>query len=388
MNSTLIESLEYLVKNINLKNINTNIINSNILVLENIFYNIKNIWDNLNISKAKYKIYIKNHNKYNKIISIITNCFLFENLKISNIINNSEKIHMISISNIYIYWLENNITSNNINYELGLKMLKISQSLNLFKYKNKDSVKRIIIWIPINKSRNFNYEKITNENLKESRNNFEAFVASGLTFGNNPRITIITRYEEIEKLLIHELIHNYYLDGSNYHEQLTNIIKKYKIIKNNSTNIINLNKIDKNYDYEFSIYESYTELLSTYFYLIFENITTQTNIRDKLFAQILLELIYSFNTISNLIKLNNYNSFEEFMSNIIFKGEICIYEYYYIKGLMYNNFELKLGKTKQDFEKIYLDIINMIKMTNNSNILLKDIYENYKKQNNFKYQIH
>ena len=35
-------------------------------------------------------------------------------------------------------------------------------------------------------------------------------------------------HEEIDKLLIHELIHNLHLDGSNYHNELKQIINQYK----------------------------------------------------------------------------------------------------------------------------------------------------------------
>ena len=89
------------------------------------------------------------------------------------------------------------------------------------KYFN-DYTDTVIIWIPINKGRDFNENSINSYTLSNSRDKFEAFTASGLTFSgsinnNNERYTIITRYEEIEKLLIHELAHNYGIDGSLSH---------------------------------------------------------------------------------------------------------------------------------------------------------------------------
>ena len=75
----------------------------------------------------------------------------------------------------------------------------------------------------------------------KSTSNFEAFTASGLTYNKKPRITVITRYEEIDKLLFHELIHNYYLDGSKYHREIKNVILTYEKSKN-----------DDNYNYEYS----------------------------------------------------------------------------------------------------------------------------------------
>ena len=146
-------------------------------------------------------------------------------------------------------------------------MFKIALCLNKYTFQNKiDNVRRDIVWIPINKKRNFKYDKISKTNIKKTQDNFEAFVASGVTFGLNPRITIVTRYEEVEKLLIHELIHNYNLDGSGFHDNNHSLIKKYSKIKNSHT----MSNI-KNYDYPYSLYESYTELLSSYLSMIFRN---------------------------------------------------------------------------------------------------------------------
>lgn len=197
-------------------------------------------------------------------------------------------------------------------------------------------------------------------------------------------MTIVTRYEEVEKLLIHELIHNYNIDGSEYHNQLTKILNEYKNVKNN-----NISK-NKNYHYEFSIYESYTELLSTYFYLLFENIRTNKELNlNELIGKIIIELIYSYNLISNLIDINGYTNYDDFRNKLFFSGEICKYEYYYIKALMYNNFELEFGNCLNDFKCIYSNIINMIKKNQNiDDLLMEEIYNNHITHSNYKYQIH
>ena len=64
-----------------------------------------------------------------------------------------------------------------------------------------------------------------------------------------------------------------------------------------------------------------------------------------------------------------------------FKGDICIYEYYYLKCLLYNNYELYICKTKEDFKNNYIKIMNIYK----EDILMEDIYNNYVKQTNFSY---
>ena len=113
------------------------------------------------------------------------------------------------------------------------------------------------------------------------------------------------------------------------------------------------------------------------------------DIKNKLFGQILVEIIYSYNIISNLIKLNGYSSYKEFEKNKNFKGTICFYEYYYIKALLYNNFVYKLGYNLSDFFIIYDDINNIIKKNNKQDDkLMEEIYNcSNKNLTNFKYQI-
>lgn len=385
----IIKELENLLNMIDLKNINIKQIKSNVDKLLEIYKELKNIWKSIDNFEINYKIYLKTNSKYSKIKSILLNSFLSLNPHIKNIINNKTYIHCLTYSNIKLYWLNNYKRKNTseTDYLIGYKMLKISICLNIYKYNYNDTIRRIIIWIPTNKERNFEYLQINSLNLKKTEDNFEAFVASGVTYSNNPRITIITRYEEVEKLLIHELIHNYYLDGSNYHNELIPIISKYKKIKNN-----NLNEDKQNYDYEYSMYESYTELLSTYFYLLFKNLSENIqidNIKNILIGQILIELLYSYNLICNLVNLGNYESYEDFKNKLIFESHICSYEYYFVKGLMYNNYNIIIGNNLNEFENIYNRIIIMIeKIKLHDDKLLKQIYSFCKKQINFKYQIH
>lgn len=370
---------------IDLKKINLKLIKINISKLINVYKKLKIIFTQINTSLIKYVVINKSNSEYDEIIDIINKNFLSSNSQINKIISKSNYIHLLSFSNIYFYWIssdgERNINSHE--YLMGLNMFKIALTINEYKFDNNDKITRIIIWIPINKKRDFVYNKITKTNLKKSQEDFSGFVASGVTFGSNQKITIITRYEEVEKLLIHELIHNYNIDGSAFHshKQMEKILIEYTNIKN-----------DKNYHYEYSIYESYTELLSTYFYLLFENIKKKMedkDLKNKLLGQILVEIIYSYNVVSNLIDINEYSNYNEFREKKIFLGNICKYEYYYIKALMYNNFILKFGNNLNEFIEIYTDIINMIKKINfNDDPLMASIYTNHIKHYNYKYQIH
>ena len=387
----IINDLINLTEQINLTNINIEQIKLNINKLSEIYLQLKTIYSNININEIKYKVYPNEDSKCDYIKSLLFESFLAQNHNINTIVTDSNYLHCLKYSNIEFYWLDD-FESNVKNYDISLEMIKMSICLNQYRFTNNpDKIKRIIIWIPIDKQRNFSFNQINKSNLKKTEDNFEAFVASGVTFGSNPKFTIVTRYEEVEKLLIHELIHNYGIDGSNYHNKLTNTINKYKILKNNMVNNISSNtKI--NYDYEYSIYESYTELLSTYFYLLFKNLSDNIQpdkIKKKLLGQIIVELIYSYNLISNLAYLNGFDTWDEFKNNLTFEGDICVYEYYFIKGLMYNNYQIEIGTKLEDYKDIYQKIIDLaekIKLSDDQ--LLKQIYKTHKKQQNFKYQIH
>lgn len=377
--------IKQLINSVDLKKINYKLIKSNVSKLIEVYTKLKIHWENIQHIHIKYEIFGIGDSKYNTIINIINKNFLALNPQINKILSNTQTkyIHSFNYSNIYFYWVsesgEENFDSKN--YQIALDMFKITLTFNLYKFDEKDKIARYVIWIPIDKKRNFLSNKISRTNLNKAQENFEAFVASGVTFGSNPKITIITRYEEVEKLLIHELIHNYGIDGSGFHNQMDEVLAEYNKVKN-----------EGNYHYEYSIYESYTEMLSTYIYLLFINIKLELDgieLENKLMAQIMLEIIYSYNLICNLINLNGYLSYDDFRRKMAFGGEICKYEYYYIKGLMYNNWELKFGDKLEDFINIYKSIILMIeniKITDDK--IMKDIYSKCVKQKNYKYQIH
>lgn len=360
-----------LVKDIDLENLNISIINRNIKKLFNIFIKIKPIWNNINSNDIIKNILNKDNKEYLKIKNILKNSILSKYKSIEQKINNINNIYNFTIENVIFSYIniDNNIEKD---YNLIYKMIKIT--LTLSKYKNIQN-NILIIWLPIKNNRDFNFNEINCENLKICENNFEAFTCSGVTFGTNPRTTIITRYEEVEKLLVHEIIHNIGLDGSFYHKNFKDLISQFKLLKSN------------NFDYEYSIYESYTELLSTYFMILFNNIflTDKKEILKKIRNSIIIELVYSYNIISNLIKLNN-SKLNINSSDIVYQGNICFFEYYYLKGLMYNNYILEFGDNEESFYLIYKNIINMLlKIKEKDDKLLIEINNKYFKNNNFKY---
>jgi len=375
--------LKKLILKIDMNNINIKLIKSNVNYLIDIYKIIKNIWISIDNNFKNRIINKEDNNEYYIIQKIITNSILNKYEAFNIFIKDNKEIISYEYKNIKLYYFYNNYIDYQKDIINIIKMLKITFCIQELYCKN-DEKERIIIWIPICKNRDFKYDEINNKNINESQNNFNAFTASGLTFGDDPRITIISRYEEKDKLLIHELIHNYGIDGSQYHDKLKNTIIEYEKIKNNKSN--NSNKNYKNYSYEYSIYESYTELTSTYLMLLFNNIEMNIDVdklKDKLISNIIIELIYSYNTIVNLAKLNKYNTWDEFIKSEIFRGNICVYEYYYIKGILYNNFKFILCKGYKNFIKLYNDIIKITLNTKNE-LLLIDVFKNSIKQYNFK----
>jgi len=366
-----IEIIQTLLDKIDTSLINLNIIKKNIKFLMNEYRDIKKFYLQFLNLKIQIIDIPKDSELYEQTLSIIENSYLSTFDYINNKIKDVISIKLIKYLNLSFYYIQ--LYNKSIENDLSIfKNLFIEAITLINHYKNKKNI--VIIWIPIRKNRDFNYSLINKENINSSINNFNAFTASGVTFNHNPRISILTRYEEINKLMYHELIHNFGIDGSDYHNEIKKdgILEKYIKIKTKNS-----------YNYEYSLYESYTELISSYLNIIF--ITIRQNISDEklkyiLMSKIIIEIIYSYNTISNIIKLNNFTDYESFKKNKIFCGDICFYEYYFLKALLYNNLILEKPVNKDDFLRYYSKIIKI-----DDDNLLKEVFNKSIKQNNFSY---
>ena len=366
--------IEKLISKINLKYINIDLITQNAKYLSKIYMKIRNIWDKQ--SDYSHILLEKTTSEFEQIKKITSNSIIGDYQIIQDEIAKINQIIKLTYRNIKFYYLDTYGYSNDVKQinQLFRMITTFGEYYNIFENLLNPIV---IIWLPINKSRDFAFDQINPSNLSKSTENFNGFTASGVTFGSSPRYTIVTRYEEVAKLLLHELIHNFNVDGNSCHHELYPVISKYKKTKG------------KNYDYEYSIYESYTELLSSYYNIIFSNINLvdyKNKIQEKIKSQIILELLYSYNTIANLLRINNYKTYGEFIGKEYFAGNICVYEYYYLKALMYNNYPIiKIDLTDKEatgkFTKIYEQIIKL----NRKDKLLQEICNNYVKQTNFSY---
>ena len=254
-----IEIIQTLIDKINYNKINYNIIKKNIKFLIKEYHDIKKYFLNFNSLKLRIIDIEKDSELYNKTIDVITNSYLSSFNYINNKIKDIISIKLLTFSNLSFYYIQ--LDNNSIEQDLiKFKKLFVEALTLIYYYKKdkkdkKDTSNILLIWMPIQKNRDFNHNIINKENLFDSVKNFNAFTASGVTFGHFPRISILTRHEEINKLMYHELIHNFGIDGSNYHSELKKdgIFEKYLQIKNTNS-----------YHYEYSLYESYTELISSY----------------------------------------------------------------------------------------------------------------------------
>jgi hypothetical protein len=217
---------------------------------------------------------------------------------------------------------ENFIKKNN---KMICELLTITNFFN--KYKNKFKSNILIIWAPISSNRDFHFNKINKNTIFKSSLNFEAFTTSGITFDfDEYQVSIISRIEEIQKLLIHELIHNVKLDMRN-HNEFINLNENYKKIKNKN-----------NYHYYYSLIEIFTEWSCVLYNILFKMKFFFMNLQKKNFIKIYKkiyqrELIHSLKNLFSIIKLNGYPSIKEFNNNRQkFFGEYSFYEYYYLKA--------------------------------------------------------
>jgi hypothetical protein len=195
-----------------------------------------------------------------------------------------------------------------------------------------------IYWIPIDIKRVYKYNSIYD--INKSQESFSAFSTSGVNMGNT---SVVTRIEEVEKLLIHELIHNIKLD---MRDKISDEIYK---IYTRSKNKINKDSLLFGYKSDSSpilLIEIFTEWSCTLYYIMFYiffftqsldlDLEIQIPISKQKFNKIFdtlykIQKKYSYNTILKILHLNQYNSIASFNKTKIFYGDYPFYEYYYLK---------------------------------------------------------
>lgn len=347
--------MQKLIDNINLEDINLQVIKQNAKYLTRIL-------DKLKEKKIKFTDAIELI-KDTKIMNILKTSLLYQNKTAKKVIDTQIKnIYVIKQDQYELYYFD----LGNYKKDISLinKLFKITILLGSL-VGNKNKV--VIMWLPIDKKRKYIIDstKTLEQNIKNAEDNFLAFTASGVSWveGVN-HYSLVSRYEEVEKLLIHELIHNYNIDGSK--DDMSYLLKKYEEIKPKG-----------NYHYPYSMFETFAELISVYLYIVFE---TYFRPDIKIKEMIIIQLLHSYNIVANLIKING-KTYEEFLQDKSFKGDICIYEYYFLKALAY---EIDISKYDifKDQKKIYEKIIYL-----EPNKLLEKIFEISYPTQHFNYSV-
>ena len=235
---------------------------------------------------------------------------------------------------ILIMWNKNKIILK-INKITNILLVKIKLLIYILEYlrNNNNKINIIMILTPLIKK-----EPVTNEIINVKHIN------SGYSYDNN---IFIWRYEEFEKVFLHELIHVFKLDKRNHH--VHNIIT--------------------------SQFHNYFEALTDFYAIIYHIIYLSfiTNINVKLLLEIELGFIrnQAFK-ISNILNINITNC----TLNINVNQKSSAFSYYILKYFL---FEYFLKFNNKDLKK-YLKKINY-------NILLNNIFNikiiNSNNNNNF-----
>ena len=150
--------IEHLIKNINFKNININLIKKNSKMLVRMYNDIKNIWDGLNI-----QINLTNSNLNSPINIILKKCGLNEYKIFKDFVDNADKVAFFSYENVNFFYIYNDEVL--FTKDIGIIKKLIKQTITLKKYFKFNEQQIVVIWLPINASRDFSYDSITTNNL-------------------------------------------------------------------------------------------------------------------------------------------------------------------------------------------------------------------------------
>ena len=318
----------------------------------------------------------KYNDKYNKII----NKYDIDK-KLIILLKMFNEFYFISLD-IKLYSL------NNIDRLLYIKTdiftLKLYYENNIYNDKIKDIYNKINIIIKLMKNikKNNRYLNIfiilspIKKNIYDNNKILSPYnVNSGLS-SINKDILCIWRYEDLFKVLIHELIHYYDLD-----------IKK----DNKIDNILNISLGNNNYP--IYINEAITELLAIFYHSIFITYYIDYSNLLKSFKTLLLyEIMFSWLQLYKISKHYNISSFNNFFNNNLFNQTSNVFSYYIIKcfytidiinniyAINYNcsinkcNHIIKLTKNidnnPDNFIQLYNNFINSNIQFNDNNIKL------------------
>lgn len=193
-------------------------------------------------------------------------------------------------------------------------------------------------------------------------------VNSGCSIINNKYNKIyIWRHEEVNKVLIHELIHSLDLDP---------------VIGNDSSNYYLLSSYFSYCPNKINLFEAYVEYLATILNILF--FMSKNNIKFIEFNQyIKTEITFGYKQFSKILQFNGIYNFEEFyIKNSLnikckFKEKTSVFMYYFCKLILLINYK-KISHLSKNYSEDYIININKsYKFTNKLyNIMIFSINKN------------
>jgi hypothetical protein len=340
-------------------------------------YNNSNIQFNFSKSfwKEIYKYYELINKQYTTNLNIIINENINQNLDIidkiksnlftkntfvsSNIRKTLHKyiyVHEFVCNQIRILYFSNNIklTVKSIN-DVYLCIYRVHAITKLFN-NNKPIIISIFPTL---------FKKTINKLSKKIKPLGTKNVNSGLTFyslsDNDNGTIIIWRYEELKKVLIHELFHAIYIDlGLILNE---NLFKKYMKINFKLNKFIGVN-------------ESYVETIASIFNILLYIIET-TKSKSYIKDYIHIELFYCITKASQILNYYNFNSLDELIKSKqkVFNQNSNVFSYYILKTMILYKFDkiiCILNKSKCIYN--YLMLNTNKKCSNNYLHVISSIY--------------
>ncbi len=299
-----------ITKSVNLKNIfSDKIITDYIIELKEQI--IKNKFDKKNI------ILLNNTNSiyketYKTLLSLLEdNCYFIDKSIVDNI-----KTYM----NTYIFVYNDIYLLYTINNKISKKDLDDISNYLYIIYTIKKLVRN-------NKNYILAYGHLTLKIFSKKNDTFNSINCNSgvtFTFGNTNGIILLWRKEELQKVLIHELIHALKIDK--------NLINNEFI----HTKLLKMINIKQN----INIFESYTEVLATLLNIIYYSIFNNIN-NYKIFDLYELELKHSIMKASQILKFKNIRDLNHLIDNFIeFKQNTSVCSYYIIKMILFYNLKI------------------------------------------------
>tara|TARA_A100001015_G_C15020236_1_gene727597 strand:+ start:1424 stop:2608 length:1185 start_codon:yes stop_codon:yes gene_type:complete len=274
---------------------------------------------------------------------------------------------------------------NNHSYE-NLLLKRIMTLFKFYNYDNKTEISVITNSMNrrLNKQRSYNI----NQDLKIMKEKSIANISSGVTTSDGK--LIVSRTEELPKLLVHELIHLMGLDGNLFNpahhhirnsvDQLSNYYLNNFCVKKNIRSVA---------------IESYTETLSNILNCMFFSMEIP-NGNFKVFIETLeLERQYSIYQTAKLLYFFGFNNFDEFFiqcsndlnhNKRVFFTDTLYLDYTIIRSIIFYRFDdilstLNISKNKFNIpnssNNFYDKLLLIIDDTINNNSEFKNILNNY-----------